>query len=124
MPGPECLEHFGVRRKFFDEHQQTLNLFLWFITGQSARAAPCGECSVKISSEGEAVIKKGAVREHFRGGGDDPTAVSDYAIKRSDSGHRLPDGAYELLRLRHDPEIRLWRFPALRITLLRLLIRH
>jgi len=44
---------------------------------------------VKISSEGKAVIKKGAVREHFRGGGDDPTAVSDYAIKRSDSGHHL-----------------------------------
>src|SRR5262249_56571595 len=32
--------------------------------------------------------------------------------------------ALELLWLRYDPEIRLWRFPTLRVTLLRLLIGH
>jgi len=29
-------EHFRVRREFFDEHQQTLNGFLRFVTGQAA----------------------------------------------------------------------------------------
>src|SRR6266566_2952461 len=30
------LEHFGVRREFFHEHQQTLDRFLWFVTGETA----------------------------------------------------------------------------------------
>src|SRR5437667_1268801 len=31
-----AFEHFSVRREFFHEHQQTLNGFLWFVTGQTA----------------------------------------------------------------------------------------
>ena len=29
-------EHFRVRREFFDEHQETLNGFLRFVTGEAA----------------------------------------------------------------------------------------
>src|SRR5205823_6927682 len=30
-----ALEHFGVGRKFFYEHQETLDCFTWFVTGET-----------------------------------------------------------------------------------------
>src|SRR5260370_37416581 len=31
-----ALEHFSIRWEFFYKHQETLNGFLWFVTGQTA----------------------------------------------------------------------------------------
>src|SRR4029077_20053097 len=39
MPGAlprNAFEHFGVGGEFFHEHQQTLNCFTWFVTGETA----------------------------------------------------------------------------------------
>src|SRR4029450_8767556 len=45
----------------------------------------------------------------------------DAALRRPDGTARRP---YQLLRLWYDPKVRLWRFPALRITFLRFLVGY